>query len=86
MAFDYHFKMAAANGITAVVARLWVDDYGKTKLNTYYEGGGGVAPDNVSEEVKPVFMTCEVCHSPCEIRKVRNLVVCPECGKKVRHV
>jgi len=86
VAFDYHFKMAAANGITAVVARLWVDDYGKTKLNTYYEGSGGVPPANVSEEVKPVFMTCEVCHSPCEIRKVRNLVVCPDCLKKVRHV
>lgn len=86
VAFDYHFKMAAANGITAVVARLWVDDYGKTKLNTYYEGSGGVPSANVNEEAKPVFMTCEVCHSPCEIHKVRNLAVCPECGKKVRHV
>jgi len=85
VAFDYHFKMAAANGITAVVARLWVDDYGKTKLNTYYEGSGGVPSPNVSEEAKPVFMTCEVCHSPCEIHKVRNLAVCPDCGKKVRH-
>jgi ParB family chromosome partitioning protein len=86
VAFDYHFKMAAANGITAVVARMWVEDYEKTKIGIYYDGDGGSPPSNVSTEAKPVFMTCEVCHGSCEIRKVRNLVVCPECGKKVRHI
>jgi ParB family chromosome partitioning protein len=84
-AFNYHFKMAASNGITAVVARMWVDDYLKTKSNTFYDGDGGVPSSNVEAESKPVFMTCEVCHGSCEIRKVRNLVVCPDCLKKVRH-
>lgn len=86
VAFDYHFKMAAANGITAVVARMWVEDYEKTKIGIYYDGDGGSPPSNVEVEAKPVFMTCEVCHGSCEIRKVRNLVVCPDCLKKVRHV
>ena len=85
VAFDYHFKMAAANGITAVVARMWVEDYEKTKIGIYYDGDGGSPPPNVEVEAKPVFMTCEVCHGSCEIRKVRNLVVCPDCLKKVRH-
>jgi len=84
-AFNYHFKMAAANGVTAQVARMWVDDYLKTKLNTFYDGDGGAPQSNIEIESKPTFMTCEVCLGPCEIHKVRNLVVCPDCRKKVRH-
>lgn len=84
-AFQYHFKMAASNGITHHVARLWVDDFVKTKAGTYYADDGSAPPSNVEVESKPVFMTCEVCLGPCEIKKVRNLVVCPECRKKVKH-
>jgi ParB/RepB/Spo0J family partition protein len=84
-AFKYHFEMAAANGVTEKVARMWVDDYIKTKAGEFYNETGTLPPGDGGTEAKPVFMTCEVCHNPCEIRKVRNLVVCPECGKKVRH-
>ena len=83
-AFNYHFKMAASNGVTAPVARLWVDDYLKTKIGTYYSDDGGVPPPNTDLESKPIFITCEVCLGPCEIKVVRNMVVCPECRKKVR--
>ena len=84
-AFHYHFTMAASNGITAPVARMWVDDYLKTKAGTFYDGDGGAPSSNVEVEAKPIFITCEVCHSPIEIHKVRNLVTCPDCMKKVRH-
>ena len=84
-AFNYLFKMAAADGITALVARLWVDDHIKTKAGIYYDGDGGVPPSNIETESKPVFMTCESCHSPVEIHKIRNVAVCPDCVKKVRH-
>jgi len=83
--FNYFFKMAAANGISEKVARLWVDDYLKTKAGEYYseiESHPGV---NVEVVSKPVFMTCECCHKPVEIKAVKNLVVCIECLKKVRH-
>ena len=83
--FDYHFKMAASNGITHHVARMWVEDYEKTKLNTYYDGDGGVHSSNVETETKPVFVTCEVCHGPTEIKNVRNMMVCFDCRNKVRH-
>lgn len=82
--FMYFFKMAAANGITEKVARMWVDDYAKTKAGTYYAEGGGVDLPRVEIEQKPIFMTCEVCLGPCEIKKVRNIAICPECGKKVK--
>jgi len=85
-AFHYHFTMAASNGITPTVARMWVDDYLKTKAGTYYDGDGGAPSSNTETESKPVFMTCESCHSPCEIHKIRNVAVCSDCLKKVRHV
>lgn len=84
-AFHYHFTMAAQNGITAPVARMWVDDYLKTKAGTYYDDDGNPPVCNVEVSTKPVFMTCEVCLGPCEIHKVRNIVVCPDCGKKVKN-
>jgi ParB family chromosome partitioning protein len=83
--FDYFFKMAASNGITDKVARLWVDDYQKTKLGNYYSDDGGLPPVNIENQPKPVFVTCEVCHGPTEIKNVRNMVVCKECCQKVRH-
>jgi ParB/RepB/Spo0J family partition protein len=84
-AFTYHFKMAAQNGVTEKVARLWVDDYLKSKAGTYYSEDGGVPLCNIEIESKPIFVTCEVCLGPCEVKLVRNIMVCPECRKKVRH-
>lgn len=83
--FKYFFDMAVGSGISPTVARLWVDDFLKTAAGTYYSEGGGGPVGSVPTEVKPIFMTCEVCFNPCEITKVRSLVVCPECVKKVKH-
>ena len=83
-AFMFYFKMGAANGITAPVASMWVEDWKKTKAGTYYDDAGGVPDRSVEVESKPVFMTCEVCNGPCEIHRIKSLVVCPECGKAVR--
>lgn len=82
-AFKYFFDMAAANGVTDKVARMWVDDYFKTKSGQFYSEDGTRPPCDIEVEAKPVYMTCEVCHSACEIHKVRNLIVCPDCRKKV---
>jgi ParB/RepB/Spo0J family partition protein len=84
-AFKYYFDMAVADGVHEKVARLWVDDYFKTKAGEFYAEDGHHPPADTSVELKPVFMTCEVCLGPCEIKLVRNLVVCPECRKKVKH-
>jgi ParB/RepB/Spo0J family partition protein len=85
VAFMFYFNNGGVNGFTEKVARLWVDDYLKTKQGTYYsEDGGGPVP-SIETEPKPTFITCESCHSPCEIHKIRNVAVCPDCVKKVRH-
>lgn len=85
-AFKYHFEMAAQNGVTTQVARLWVDDYLKTKAGKFYSDGGSMPPGGVESVAKPVFMTCEVCLGPAEMKEVRSMVVCVPCLKKVRHV
>ena len=41
-AFMYHFEMAAANGVTEKVARMWVDDYRKSQAGKFYEEGGAL--------------------------------------------
>lgn len=83
-AFKYHFEMAAANGVTDKVARMWVDDYLKTKSGTYTPEGGGVPLGNIPGEAKPAFVTCDMCLGPVEIRVVRSVLACPECLKKLR--
>ena len=82
----YYFNMAVENGINEKVARLWVDDHFKSKAGTFYDDGGAPPQSNGDTETKPVFVTCEVCHGPTELKNVCNMMVCKECRKKVRHV
>ena len=81
----YYLNMAIVGGASEKTARLFVDSYLESKAGTYYDGEG--TDPNTSEgiESKPTFMTCESCHSPVEIHKIRNVAVCPDCVKKVRH-
>ena len=83
--FKYHFDMAAQNGITINVARLWVDDYLKTKAGKFYSDGGSLPPGGVESAPRPVYMTCECCLGAVEMKDVRSMVICIPCLKKVRH-
>ena len=84
-AFKYHFEMAAANGVTLPVARMWVDDHLKAKAGTYYSDGGSLPPGGIESVPRPVYMTCEACLGAVEMKDVRSVVVCIPCLKKVRH-
>jgi ParB family chromosome partitioning protein len=85
-AFKYHFEMAAQNGITIQVARLWVDDYLKSKMGNFYSDGGSPPVGGVDSVPRPVYMTCECCLGAVEMKEVRSMVICIPCLKKVRHV
>ena len=78
-------RMAAENGITVAVAELWVSDYQKSKAGKRSEGVGDVSEGELSTELKPVYVTCQRCHSPVEIRVAKQLIVCSDCNKKVRY-
>ena len=83
--FNLHFVTASQNGITEAGARMWVDDYLKTKAGKFYSEGGGMPPGGVESVSKPVYMTCEVCLGAVEMKDVRSMVVCIPCLKKARH-
>lgn len=83
--FKMHFTTAAQNGITEMVARMWVDDYLKSKAGKFYSDGGGLPPGGVESAPRPVYMTCESCLGAVEMKDVRSVVVCIPCLKKVRH-
>jgi len=83
--FNMHFLTAAQNGITEMVARMWVDDYLKSKAGKFYSDGGSLPPGGIESVSKPVYMTCEACLGAVEMKDVRSMVVCIPCLKKVRH-
>jgi len=82
--FDFYFKTAAISGCNNPTARMWVDDYLKTKSGNYYSEE--VSPPSPSVEVvsKPTYVACDCCRGAVDIQKARNLVVCPECQNMVR--
>jgi ParB/RepB/Spo0J family partition protein len=80
VAFKYYFEMAAANGVTEPVARGWVDDYFKTRLNRENEESKGSGEPNIEQEVKPVYVTCEGCLEAVEVKVLRHLLVCRKCA------
>lgn len=82
--FKMYFANAAGNGITPRVARMWVEEWRDTKAGTFYSDGGGVPALKIEDDQKPIFYTCEGCLGPCEIRKIRNVGLCPECLKAVK--
>jgi ParB family chromosome partitioning protein len=83
--FKYHWEMAYQNGISVQVARLWVDDYLKTKAGVWLSSGGGLPVGASDTPAKPVYLTCESCLAAVEMKDVRSVVVCIPCLKKVRH-
>lgn len=78
-------RMAEENGITVAVAELWVSDYQKSKAGQRSVGVGDVGEGELEVVPKPVYVTCEVCLNPVEIRAARQVTVCVDCRKKVRH-
>lgn len=80
----YYLELAVQNGITAKVAQLWVGDYYKSKAGKLFEDGGGDGGSNILIEEKPVFVTCQCCFGPVEIRQAKQVIVCDSCHQLVR--
>jgi len=84
VARKYYVMNAAKNGVTIEVARLWVDDYEKSRLGKFYSEGGG-SPGSISElDEKPIFQTCGVCLGPVSIKDVKYIPVCLPCLREIR--
>jgi len=80
----YYFTAAVENGVTLEVAKVWVDDWRKTKAGTFYQEGRGMGGPETTQEPLPIFQTCVCCVGPVEVSKVRYIPVCPDCEKEIR--
>jgi ParB family chromosome partitioning protein len=83
--FKFYFDSAAANGVKENVARMFVDEYHRTKAGTFYNEGGGDREPEAGLAPKTVYYTCDACDKSFELRIMTNMVMCPECNKKARH-
>jgi ParB-like chromosome segregation protein Spo0J len=80
----YYLELAVQNGITQKVAELWVSDYFKSQQGKLFEDAGGGRDANFVLEDKPVYVTCQCCFAPVEIRLAKQLIVCDPCHQMVR--
>lgn len=80
---NFYLKSAVENGVTEAVAKLWVEEYRRTKEGRQYQGegtGGGVNP---AEPERAIFSTCSFCNGPVNVKEVRYMPSCPECIKEM---
>lgn len=79
----YLLDLAIDHGITAAIARTWVDDYNKSQRKSEdvnYKGRGGHHP----MEIKPIYQACDICSEAVEINDAVHLGICKICSKKIR--
>lgn len=82
---EYFIELAVDHGITAAIARNWVDDFQKEERSRKAgtgTGGGDLAPF----ESVPIYRACDVCKDPVEYKDLKELRVCPECHKGILEV
>lgn len=80
----YYLNMAVKNGITVMVAQMWVDEYNKSIQGKLFEDTGGSQGAELTLEQKPVYVTCQVCYAPVEIHQAKQLIVCDPCHQQAR--
>lgn len=77
---EYLIQMSRDHGVTAIVARQWVDDRIKElRAKPGVDRGGGPSPDVYLES--PTFIACQGCKLPKDIKDLRSIGICPECFK-----
>lgn len=80
----YYFQIGVENGITMDVARMWVDDWKKSRSGSYYGGSGGEGGLGPAQAPLPIYQTCVCCLGPEEVNKMRYIGVCPSCEEQIR--
>jgi len=82
---EYFVLLAVEHGITAAIARNWVDDFLKeerARKSGDGPGGGDLAPF----ESPIIYRACDVCKDPVEYKDLKELRVCPTCHDGILEV
>jgi len=82
---DYYLQMACEHGITQRVARMWVDDYNKSKMIKPSGTGDALTPGALLQE-KPIYMSCDLCTGPMKLGEEQVLRLCLDCTTKLHEV
>lgn len=75
---DYYLGYAVDHGITQAVARQWVNDELK-RQRTNPDGAGGTGGVATPLEDKPIYIPCDVCHTPVVLGDDTVIRCCREC-------
>lgn len=76
-------RIAVENGITVLVAEMWLSEYLRSKDGNRFNGIGDVSEGELMPEPKPVYVTCQCCSGAVEINKAKQIIVCGECRQQV---
>ena len=81
----YLLEMACAHGVTKDVARMWADDWKKSRMEkaSAGEGGGGEGPVSLDHKV---YIACGLCNGPEEVRELTTISVCRECLDRLNKI
>lgn len=75
---DYLLEMAVEHGITASIARMWVQDWRKKAAPrpVVDEGGGGGEPLVFDRKH---YLACTLCEEAVDVTKIKSITVCQGC-------
>lgn len=75
---EYFLELAVEHGITALIARNWVQEFRKQKREKKEgDGGGGLSP--MEYEDVPIYRACDICRDPVQYKDLRELRMCKNC-------
>jgi len=75
---DYLLEMAIEHGVTLIVARGWVDDWKRSKREIESRREGSTGDIGVFEE-KPIYVSCDICGGPENMKDIKRMSTCKEC-------
>ena len=79
---DYLLEMAVEHGVTLIVARSWVDDWKRSQREIASGEGQGIRDVGVFEE-KPIYVSCDICGGPENLKGIKRLSTCKGCFKVI---
>lgn len=82
---DYYLQMACEHGITQRVARMWVDDWIKSKMVKPSGAEPGDTQGSLLKE-RPIYVTCDLCVGPMKLGEEQVLRLCLNCTTKLHDV
>jgi len=82
---NYLLEMAVEHGITAIIARSWVQDWRKSRAPgaEVNSEGGGVPGPNFE---KTQYMACNLCNGPVPLEDIQSILVCKGCLERLEQM